>query len=1025
MNNIVFDRIIDLLFLCAKNHCNNMKLPVNHILAIVFLLLIGITALEAQESRVMRYFPEGRDIVCLNGDGRYTRALYGNETCFRLETSDRPVFAVYDEVDANYRKSPDYKNYPGESYNFSFSLRLGDSITKLDETSWCKASYQGGRRTYVVRDSSWGQGQLDIYVMASFFGEGAIWRFTAVNFDRPVRIIATRSVLASTKFARSGDLGTDPREIFDAAPGVPPLDSLEWEATGTSYLVYTDNKDLRAVRGREGEVIFNKEETARMELVCGVEINTPDPFFNTIGANLLAAADGIWDGKTFLHGAVGWRAPLVGWRGAYVGDVVGWQERARSHFTAYSKSMLTEVPQVLDQPQQDPANNLARGLEKFGTPIFSNGYISRSPERTTNLGHYDMNLVFIDELLYHFCYDADIAFLRELWPKLKLHLEWEKRNFDPDNDHLYDAYCCIWASDGLYYDGGDVTHSSAYNYRANLMIARIAEILGEDPTPFREEADAILKAMDEVLWIDGPGHWAEFKDNMGLKRLHPSAALWSIYTPIDCGAGTPEQFYRATRYVDRSIPHIPVKYEYDTAAMEELGLTLPDAEDDLFTVSTTDWLPYVWSTNNVAHEEVANMALAYMQAGRKDVGFKLLKADLIDEMYLGGCPANFGQLSYYNGRETYRDFADNIGITSRALVNGLFGIAPDAMNGRCIIKHAFPDEWEEASIKTPYLCYSYRREGHYDIYEIEQNFTEPLQMIIRADSGKGAYLEVPGSSEKVQTIIVDRTKLPKPKVYPESRLEKDLVSSPRYLHKMGLGEITRRTARKSFPVDISPAFNANVDDIFRNEYLSPRWPFTTLQLPVQGLGDWCRTTQYFEIEDDNLRQCVRQGVFDTQKGLVFKTPSEGENIVYTSLWDNYPASVTIPLKGRARFAWLLLAGSTNNMQSRIENARITVTYMDGSTDELPLVNPINWCPIQENYHFNDYAFWTAPVHPYRLIFKSGELVRDGKPFGQSIPGGAAEILKMPLKKHKRLSSITLTTLSNDVVIGLMGVTLEK
>lgn len=59
-----------------------------------------------------------------------------------------------------------------------------------------------------------------------------------------------------------------------------------------------------------------------------------------------------------------------------------------------------------------------------------------------------------------------------------------KRTFDPDNDHLYDAYCCIWASDALQYNGGEVTHSSAYNYRSNKMAAEIAEKLGEDPTPY-------------------------------------------------------------------------------------------------------------------------------------------------------------------------------------------------------------------------------------------------------------------------------------------------------------------------------------------------------------------------------------------------------------------------------------------------------------------------------------------------------------------------------------------------------------
>jgi hypothetical protein len=45
-------------------------------------------------------------------------------------------------------------------------------------------------------------------------------------------------------------------------------------------------------------------------------------------------------------------------------------------------------------------------------------------------------------------------------------------------------------------------------------------------------------------------------------------------------------------------------------------------------------------------------------------------------------------------------------------------------------------------------------------------------------------------------------------------------------------------------------------------------------------------------------------------------------------------------------------------------------------------------------------------------------------YGREIPGGAAQILSMSLNAQKRLRSLTLRTLSNDVVIGLMAVTLE-
>lgn len=192
------------------------------------------------------------------------------------------------------------------------------------------------------------------------------------------------------------------------------------------------------------------------------------------------------------------------------------------------------------------------------------------------------------------------------------HLAWEKLNYDPDNDGLYDAYACIWVSDALYYNSGAVTHSSAYNYRANKMAAVIAEKIGEDPTPYREEAGKILRALNARLWLSDRGHWAEYQDYMGHRRLHESAGVWTIYHALDSEVADPFQAYQATRYVDTEIPHIPVRAN----GLEEKGYA---------TIATTNWLPYSWSVNNVAFAEVMHTALAYFQAGRPEAGYKAMK----------------------------------------------------------------------------------------------------------------------------------------------------------------------------------------------------------------------------------------------------------------------------------------------------------------------------------------------------------------------------------------------------------------
>ena len=986
----------------------------------VLLLLFCLPAAAGDDSRkaarAMNYYPDNGEIVCINGQNRFTRALYGSHTRFRLETSDRPVFATYDR---------------DNSISIAFLIECDGRLLPLDSTSFCEARYHGGRRTYTLGDERWQGATAHITTMATFDDEGAIWRFTTEGFSKRPAFHAVVRNVAKKKMTRDGDYGLEPRSSFEAA-GIP-LQTLTWTCDSDTYIWLTP--DRRLVVDTLGEQRFNHEETIRQSIVSRLKIDTPDPYINTLGASLAAAADGLWDGSTWLHGCVGWRTPLAGWRAAYVGDVLGWGDRARSHFDAYAKSMVTNVPPVYPHPSQDSVKNLARAEEKWGTQMYSNGYICKLPGNADKMSHYDMNLNYIDELLWHFCYDADPGYMRKMWPVIQLHLAWEKRNFDPDGDHLYDAYCCIWASDALYYNGGAVTHSSAYNYRGNLLAARIAELIGEDPKPYRDEAEAILKAMNRRLWMEKEGHWAEFQDLMGLQRLHESAAIWTLYTPIDCGACTSQQAWRATCYADAHLPHIPVE-------VKDGGQLVASDGQDYYTLSTTDWLPYDWSTNNVAHEEVMNMVLAYFIAGRRSEGFRLLKSDIIDGMFLGACPGNYGQISYYDKArsEAYRDFGDCIGIASRAIVNGLFGIRPDALNGRCYLHYNMPDEWPEASVETPYLAYSIQREGNKLTYDITQRFPQPLNIIVRVPLGNGRFAEYIGSNSPQQRFTID---LPAQDMVAEPSVEEaiDGRHGDADIDLAGLSDFIEGTPQTH--VDLTKVFNANVDDIFRNEYLSPRPPYTTLQLPKQGIGQWCQPDRTAHIEDDGLRAKSVKGIFDTGIGISFLTPAEGPNIVYTSLWDNYPDSVTIPLKGKAAYACLMLAGSTNNMQSRIDNGIITVEYRDGTTDCLRLVNPINWCPIEQDYYIDGLAFSAAELRPYRVHLGSGRVSRHisevaaTTAFANSVPGnpdsaeprlidcGAAQLLKMPLNPKKRLRSLTLRTLSCDVVIGLMAVTLTK
>ena len=175
---------------------------------------------------------------------------------------------------------------------------------------------------------------------------------------------------------------------------------------------------------------FDRADKSRSEVASTVKLVTPDPYFNTLGPALSMAADGIWDSsaKVWMHGAIGWRMPLNGWRAAYTGDAIGRHDRAREHFDGYAASQITEIEPVIPHPAQDSSLNLARALKKWGTQMYSNGYITRNPNQKKIMHHYDMNLCYIDELLWHFNWTGDMDYVRRMWPVLKSHPIQQRRS---------------------------------------------------------------------------------------------------------------------------------------------------------------------------------------------------------------------------------------------------------------------------------------------------------------------------------------------------------------------------------------------------------------------------------------------------------------------------------------------------------------------------------------------------------------------------------------------------------------------
>ncbi|NLE33128.1 MAG: DUF4450 domain-containing protein, partial [Bacteroidales bacterium] len=486
------------------------------------------------KERTVRYQPDGEAFVNTNGKARFSRAIYGTNTGFRFETSDYPEFGLY------------MPNFGGSVY---LAVQSKGKTTWIKDLATVSNRFVSGLRTYEMTDPArLGKGQLIISALAHADRDGLLLKVEAKQLPADAKLLLFYGGANDSRFSRSGDIGADPVNSFYIEPNkclnnhfalsdnrftltygkTPKSITGVFDSPTTlalvdgSYIDHLhalinskgDDKPLlmatlplgdqaryvslhttpkqdgvnQSIQASDLAPAFQNALAYRAKVAARVKVATPDPFLNTLGGILAGAEDAIWEAPNYLHGAIGWRTPLTGWRGAYVADVFGFHDRARTHFKAYGASQVTQVPVTLPH-LQDETMNLARSKKAWGTPMYSNGYITRAANSTSQMHHYDMNLVYVDALLWHLNWTGDLDYAREVFPLLQRHLAWEKNTFDPDNDALYDGYCCIWASDGLQYNGGVSTHSSAYNYRANKLTAEIAKLIGEDPIPYQTEAD--------------------------------------------------------------------------------------------------------------------------------------------------------------------------------------------------------------------------------------------------------------------------------------------------------------------------------------------------------------------------------------------------------------------------------------------------------------------------------------------------------------------------------------------------------
>lgn len=795
-----------------------------------------------------------------------------------------------------------------------------------------------------------------------------------------------------------------------------------------------------------------------------IDVATPEKTLDLTIAPTVIALDASWHKNSFHHGAFAYHTPFLGWRNWYAPTALGWGDRVAKTMEMYLGHITRgDVSQERvwydDEPIPAGGDRFDKRFHTLENPVGRlPGYFL--PDFTPRYDLYNMQECALDMMLYYIEWSGNLEIAEKYYDDFCSMAEWERRIYDPDDDGLYQNVLNTWISDGHNYNGAGCAQSTAYNYRANLVLSKIAKRIGRDGEVYAKRAEKIKKALNEKLWLAKEGVIAESLDTVGNCLIHPSVELASVYHVMDSDMIDDFRAYRTLKFTENHLKNIET----------------PGSGGRL--CYSSNWLPKQYSNCGIFPAENAHLALVYFKLGLKDEGKKILDG-IADCYFTGRNPGMAAHIQSARGTSDFgdQDFTDVSSTYLRLVVEGLFGIRINHLDDCVTIAPGFPDEWEHASLILKDIALHYTRRGNQEIFNIYSDRTErkliriPMRsaevetvlldgepisyeieaapnhsfLIIEADKVGRFQLRVMHGSNPVPTITSPNTVLAGNKIAFEVKgadlteifdvsetLEditivgnkvyakaKDAAGDHTLFLRAVSGEYDAWLAAdyeilkeetietpqedKIFePVDITEFFNCNMTDVHEQAYIYPRPKGFSMGLFQNGRysHNWNQRGRNVVYVDDALFRNAG-GIVHSPSGIPFATPAEHENLACVSIYDVFPTKITIPLNGKGKEIAVLFIASTYCMQSHVENARITVTYQDGTTTYQKLVYPMNmddWLTSAltteaEIFYFNDFNH--------------------------------ATVQRIQIDPEKELADIRIEAVANEVIMGVIGVSVGK
>ena len=806
-------------------------------------------------------------------------------------------------------------------------------------------------------------------------------------------------------------------------------------------------------------------------------VETPEPGLDAAAAALPAAIDGAWYPPVFRHGAMLWNRAYPGWRTIFGGTALGWHDRVKAEAQFYAghqvtgtehRSMAADPAVLLMLPAKD-SRFYGRGriLEDEGIYNMQSQFFDQLIHAWRWTGDAALEARLRPALELHLewlreCFDPDDDGLYEsfvnVWPT--------------------DS---VWYSGGGATE--ETAYAFRAHTAAGELARRAGDAAAAKRHAKR--AARIRSAFRRKLWMAGPGHAGLYREQQGGRRLHPDAWLYSIFLPIDAGlldvrlAAASLRFTETGLQNDRLpgggrqvwtsnfVPGIwsvrerwPGDNHHLALAYFQAGL----AEDGwdifrgAFLLTAFDSLvpgdfgapaggtDFGDSTHMFARTLVEGL---FGYAPDRPRGVVRITPQFPFEWDHARLQSPDVHLRYYRQGEAISLDVEltepsRLEVRLPVAAQGVSAVTVDGKPGRWKTEPGFGRTWVVVRLpstqRVKLAVTTLKSEPVREAVEFSGRVGD--QVTLRSAAGPvSACFDPQGvlTGTKVRGGVITgrlaanagaHTVLGRIKVgaLPQWARFQVQVSDPvaeRMAAAKRLDRVPRRAAWRC--VDLAPALNGDIRTIYTQKYLSPRPPTISARIGVDGYTPW--TFIYWNshppvITLDGVPALLAGAGGNrlrTPQGVPFVWPGEARNIAFTSQWDNWPETITVPVGCAGEAVWFLVCGSTNPMQGRIANAVLRMRYASGADEMLELIPPFNYwnlspikpvvtAPGQESRF--DY---TAPTDAFCVPAKWPETVQLGE-------NCRAMLLGWRLRRGEVLKSVTLQTLSAEVVVGLMGVT---